>query len=57
MKILQEITEWEWPNHIYHINDAGKMVAYDNGTVLVTFKVPKSFSKTGRKFKTLQVIK
>lgn len=57
MKILQEITEWEdnTPNHIYHVNDAGKLVAYQRaGTNDVkTFKNPIMFDKRKRKFITL----
>lgn len=61
MKILQEITEWEdnTPNHIYHVNDAGKLVAYQRaGTKdIKTFTAPLQFDKRGRKFITLEEIK
>lgn len=60
MKILQEITDWgdyEVGNHIYHVNDHGWLVAFDNGKGLVTFKNPlKTFSKTRRKFKTISFV-
>ena len=35
MKILQEMTDWgeyEVGNHIYHVNDHGWLVAFDNGS-------------------------
>jgi hypothetical protein len=60
MKILQETTEWDLdyqPNHVYHVLDNGKLAAFDNGSGLVTFSVPLSFDKRGRKFKTLKTIK
>lgn len=55
MKILQEITEWDdnTPNHVYHVNDAGKLVAFDNGSGLKTFRNPLMFDKRKRKFKTI----
>lgn len=60
MKILQEITQWDdnTPNHIYHVNDAGKLVAYAPAStgVVQTFKISKMFDTRARKFKTLQTI-
>lgn len=60
MKILQEITKWEdtTPNHIYHINDAGKLVAYqrEGTTEIKTFSTPMSFDRGRRKFITLEEI-
>lgn len=58
MKILQEITKWEdsTPNHVYHVNDAGKLVAFDNGTGLKTFINPIMFDRRGRKFITLDEV-
>ena len=57
MKILREKTDWgdyEVGNHIYHVDDNGWLVAFDNGNGLVTFKHPKkTFSKTRRKFETV----
>lgn len=56
--VLQEITQWPdgTRNHIYHINGAGKMVAYDNGSGLRTFSRPLSFDKARRKFVKLAQI-
>lgn len=57
MQVLQEITDWVYPNHIYHVNDGGDLVAYkvaDKG--LVTFKEPLKFNKSKRKFKVLETI-
>lgn len=60
MKILQEITVWPdtTKNHTYHVNNAGKLVAYipASSSELTTFTVPKMFDTRARKFKTLQVI-
>ncbi len=60
MKILRETTDWgeyEVGNHIYHVDDNGWLVAFDNGSGLVTFKHPKkTFSKTRRKFETLDFV-
>lgn len=60
MKILREKTDWgdyNIGNHIYHVNDKGWLVAFDNGNGLVTFKNPlKTFSKTRRKFETISVV-
>lgn len=58
MKILREITDWNFPNHTYHINDKGKMVAYVKaGTEeIITFSKPLSFSRSRRKFETLAEI-
>jgi len=56
MQILQEVTDWgkyNTPNHIYHVLDNGKMVAYDNGSGLQTFSRPLMFEKTRRKFVVL----
>lgn len=57
MKILQEITKWEdnTPNHIYHVANSGKLVAYQKfgSDELVTFKRPLTFTSTHRKFITL----
>jgi len=56
MKVIQETTEWKYPNHIYFVNDSrDKMFAYiQNGNVTVKeFKVPISFSTSKRKFKEI----
>jgi hypothetical protein len=53
MQILQEITDWEYPNHIYHVSDGGDLVAFKPANKdLITFKSPLKFNKTKRKFKT-----
>ena len=58
MKVLREVTEWEdnTPNHDYVLNDQGKMVAYrKNGTGdWEVMSLPRMFSRTRRKFKTLK---
>jgi len=58
MKILQEITEWEdnTPNHIYHIDDKGKLVAYQKfgSDEVTTFKSGLSFDRSRRKFITIK---
>lgn len=57
IQILKEVTVWDKahsnvPNHTYHINGAGKMVAYvKQGTdEVIKFKTPVSFDRRGRKF-------
>lgn len=52
--VLQEVTDWEYPNHIYHVNGAGKLIAFNNGSGLKTFSRPLSFDKARRKFKKLE---
>ena len=61
MKILQETTDWSSAKHpvfngIYHINDAGHLVAYQGKDgVLKTFTNPlKTFSKSRRKFREIK---
>ena len=60
MKILREKTDWGEQgvgNHIYHVDDNGWLVAFDNGSGLVTFKNPlKAFSKARRKFETVEYL-
>jgi hypothetical protein len=54
--ILEEITEWDFPNHTYHVDQhAGKMIGYvrKGTTQLETFSKPMGFSKSYRKFKKL----
>ena len=54
MKFLQEVTEWDVPNHIYVLNDSkDKMYGYvKRGTnVVETVNKPYRFSTSGRKFK------
>lgn len=56
MKILQEITEWDVPNHIYFVTPGkDKMFAYikASGDVIEEFVKPLPFSTTRRKFKEI----
>lgn len=56
MKILQEITDWDTPNHIYFANDSkDKIYAYikASGGAVERFKVPMKFKTSGRKFKEI----
>ena len=55
VEILQETTNWEFPNHEYHLNSQGKLVAYrlEGKEELHVFKKPLEFSKARRKFKKL----
>lgn len=55
--VLQEVTEWDWPNHTYHVDQkAGKIIGYvkASATDLITFKNPLGFNKARRKFKKLR---
>jgi len=56
IRAFKEITDWEWPNHSYALNDDGKCVAYrKTGTKeWYTFKKPLPFSKSRRKFVSLK---
>lgn len=55
--ILQEVTDWEWPNHTYHVNSKGKLVGYIKQGTQELIPVPGfNFSKSHRKFKTLGTI-
>ena len=54
MKILQEITDWDVPNHIYFANDSkDKIYAYvkASGGEVERFKIPQKFTTSGRKFR------
>lgn len=54
MKILQEVTDWDTPNHIYFANDSkDKIYAYikASGGEVQRFRVPMKFKTSGRKFK------
>jgi len=58
MQILQEITEWEIPNGIYHVNDQSKLIAFQPvGGELITYTNPLAFTKSYRKFKVLKTVK
>ena len=58
MQVLQEITKWEdnTPNHKYWINNAGKMVAFENSFGYTKFKQPLRFERGRRKFTLLETI-
>jgi hypothetical protein len=54
MKILQEITDWDVPNHTYFANDSkDKIYAYvkASGGEVERFRVPMKFKTSGRKFR------
>jgi hypothetical protein len=57
MKAFEEITDWDWPNHVYFLNDSrDKMFGYvcrEDGRVEV-FKKPYRFHVRGRKFKEVK---
>ena len=51
MEILQEVTEWDWPNHTYLLDNKGYLIAYvKEGQEELNRISRMSFSKTGRKF-------
>ena len=53
MITVQEVTEWDWPNHIYMLDDSqSKCLGYQvSGKMPVVFTTPIPFDKKGRKFK------
>ena len=57
--IYQEITDWSQAPHpvhngIYHVNESGHLVAFENTFGITRFKVPKKrFSNARRKFKKI----
>ena len=56
MQALQEVTDWEYPNHTYLV-DGDRLVAYikQGETAPVYFSSGiKGFSKSGRKFKEVK---
>lgn len=56
MKVLQEITEWDTPNHIYFTNDSkDKIYAYikASGGEVQRFQSPMKFKTSGRKFREI----
>jgi hypothetical protein len=56
MKVLQEITQWDWPNHTYFVSDnRERILAYVKmGTDQIKeFKKPYPFNIRGRKFKEI----
>jgi len=58
MQVLQEITKWEesTPNHKYWVNNAGKLVAFENSFGYTKFNRPLRFDKARRKFTILETI-
>jgi hypothetical protein len=55
--VLQEVTDWgdeNIPNNIYHVNGAGKLVAFENKFGTKTFTRPLTFDKARRKFTKLR---
>ena len=49
----KEVTDWEFPNHTYVLDNKGWLIAYikQGTTDLIHFSTPmKQFSKTRRKF-------
>ena len=61
MKYFKEITGtldgFRYPEHIYALNQAGKLVAFkqENGTEFKEFSKPLAFDKRGRKFKEVKL--
>lgn len=57
MRVLQEVTDWSTPNHVYFTNQSkDKIYAYvkaSNGQLEVLAK-PLKFSTSGRKFKEVE---
>ena len=54
MKAFQEITEWEWPNHVYFLSDSkDKMYGYVKASTgeIQEMNTPYKFKVSGRKFK------
>jgi len=53
--VLEEITDWEYPGGMYHVNDSGALVGYQppNGEYKEFINPMKRFSKSRRKFRTL----
>lgn len=56
LQVLQEVTKWEYPNHIYVLNSAGYAVAYKSEAAdWKVFKAPLLFEKGRRSFKKTNV--
>jgi len=55
-KVVQEVTDWEWPNHTYLLDGTTLLAYIKQGTKEpIWFKHPlKRFSTAGRKFKELK---
>ena len=57
MKVLKEITDWEYPGHTYFTNESkDKIYAYikASGVKVEEFKKPIKFSVSHRKFKEIE---
>ena len=54
-EIIQETTDWPYPNHTYRINDKGKCEAYlrEGTTEWREFAKPIRFEKRGRRFRKI----
>jgi hypothetical protein len=54
--VLEEITDWEYPSGMYHVNGNGALVGYQpSGGEYKEFINPmKKFSQSRRKFRTLR---
>jgi len=57
-EIIREVTDWDYPGHIYLLNEADKLKGYikKDQDDITWFKKPLSFSKRLRKFKKLKEI-
>lgn len=54
MKVLQETTKWKYPNHVYVLNQSGKLIGYHSEQHGWRFMTkPLSFYKKYRTFKDL----
>ena len=59
MKAFQEITEWDWPNHVYFLSDSkDKMYGYVKTSTgeIQEMGQPYKFKVSGRKFKEVNNI-
>lgn len=57
MKVLQETTNWEYPNHTYFVtDDKQKLLGYvkQNTTEEIMFSKPMQFDTRRRTFKELK---
>ena len=57
LEILEEVTDWDTPNHIYVLEKkSGKCIGYfpKKGFDYVRFSAPRAFSKRFRKFKNAE---
>ena len=59
MIVVQETTNWPWPNHTYFLSDdKSKMLGYiKQGTEqFIKFNKPLGFDARGRKFTTIKKV-